>query len=143
MKQNQQLMYQNYSLSVSGRDSNNNYLVSLSYNDNQGILDATGQQRISGRVKYTRQLYKWMSITYNGFYTWRKQNPAVTSIGGTSQYRSAQYLSPMIKPTDSINELEDDERRFDNPRAVIENTTYYKIFNTAIKKIVFLPRWCN
>lgn len=130
-------LYQNYSLSVSGRDQHNNYLVSLSYNDNQGIMDATGQQRISGRVKYTRKLYKWMSITYNGFYTWRKQNPAVTSIGGTSQYRSAQYLSPMIKPTDSINELEDDERRFDNPRAVIENTTYHKIFNTATNSLTF------
>ena len=128
-------LYQNYSVSVSGRDQNNNYLVSLSYNDNEGILDGTGQQKISGRVKYTRKLYKWLSLTYNGFYTWRKQNPAVTSIGGTSQYRSAQYLSPMIKPTDSVNELEDDERRFDNPRAVIDNTTYYKIFNTATNSL--------
>ena len=130
-------MYQNYSVSVSGRDKDNNYLVSLSYNDNEGILDGTGQEKISGRVKYTRKLYKWMSVTYNGFYTWRKQNPAVTSIGGTSQYKSAQYLSPMIKPTDSINELEDDERRFDNPRAVIDNTTYDRIYSTATNTFTF------
>ena len=96
-------LYQNYALGVSGRDKDNNYLVSLSYNDTEGILDGTGQEKISGRVKYTRQLYKWMSVTYNGFYTWRKQNPAVTQIGGTSQYRSAQYLSPMIAPNDNYN----------------------------------------
>lgn len=124
-------LYQNYSVSASGRDKDNNYLISLSYNDNQGILDGTGQEKIYGRVKYTRKLYNWMSISYNGFYSWRKQNPAVTSIGGTSQYKSAQYLSPMIKPTDSINELEDDERRFDNPRAIIDNTTYNRIFSTV------------
>ena len=130
-------LYQNYSVSASGRDKDNNYLVSLSYNDNQGIMDGTGQERISGRVKYTRKFYKWMSVSYNGFYTWRKQNPAVTSIGGTSQYKSAQYLSPMIKPTDSINELEDDERRFDNPRAIIDNTTYDRIFSTTTNTFTF------
>ena len=128
-------LYQNYALGISGRDKSNNYLVSLSYNDNQGIMDATGQQRISGRVKYTRQLYKWMSMTYNGFYTWRKQNPAVTQIGGTSQYRSAQYLSPMISPTDIFNPLEDDERRFDNPRAIINNTTYERFYTTATNSL--------
>ena len=124
-------LYQNYSLAVSGRDKDNNYLVSLSYNDTEGILDGTGQEKISGRVKYTRQLYKWMSVTYNGFYTWRKQNPAVTQIGGTSQYRSAQYLSPMIAPNDNYNPLESDGRRFDNPRAVINNTTYDRIYSTV------------
>ena len=128
-------MYQNYALGVSGRDKNNNYLISLSYNDNEGILDGTGQQKISGRVKYTRQLYKWMSVTYNGFYTWRKQNPAVTQIGGTSQYRSAQYLSPMIAPNDNFNPLESDGRRFDNPRAVINNTTHDRINTTVTNSL--------
>lgn len=128
-------LYQNYALGISGRDKNNNYLVSFSYNDNEGIMDGTGQQKISGRVKYTRQLYKWMSMTYNGFYTWRKQNPAVTQIGGTSQYRSAQYLSPMISPTDIFNPLEDDERRFDNPRAIINNTTYERFYTTATNSL--------
>lgn len=124
-------VYQNYALSVSGRDKNNNYLMSLTYNDNGGILKYTGQQKISGRVKFTRQLYKWMSVTYNGFYTWRKQSPAVTQIGGTSQFRSAQYLSPMLTPYDTFNPLEDEGTRFDNPVAVINNTTYYRTFNTS------------
>ena len=128
-------MYQNYALGISGRDKDNNYLISFSYNDNQGIMDATGQEKISGRIKYTRQLYKWMSVTYNGFYTWRKQNPAVTQIGGTSQYRSAQYLSPMIAPNDSFNPLEGDGRRFDNPRAVINNTIYNRINNTSTNSL--------
>ena len=128
-------MYQNYALGVSGRDKDNNYLISLSYNDNEGIMDNTGQQRISGRIKYTRQLYKWMSVTYNGFYTWRKQKPAVTQIGGTSQFRSAQYLSPMISPEDTYNPLEDDGTRFDNPRAVINNTTYHRINNTTTNSL--------
>ena len=128
-------MYQNYALGVSGRDKNNNYLISFSYNDNEGILDGTGQEKISGRVKYTRQLYKWMSVTYNGFYTWRKQNPAVTQIGGTSQYRSAQYLSPMIAPNDNYNPLESDGRRFDNPRAIINNTTHDRINTTVTNSL--------
>lgn len=128
-------MYQNYALGVSGRDKNNNYLISFSYNNNKGILDGTGQEKISGRVKYTRQLYKWMSVTYNGFYTWRKQNPAVTQIGGTSQYRSAQYLSPMIAPNDNYNPLESDGRRFDNPRAIINNTTHDRINTTVTNSL--------
>ena len=102
-------------------------------------MDNTGQERISGRIKYTRQLYKWMSVTFNGFYTWRKQNPAVTQIGGTSQFRSAQYLSPMISPEDTFNPLEDDGTRFDNPRAVINNTTYQRINNTSTNS---LPNSC-
>ena len=130
-------VYQNYSLGVSGRDKDNNYLISLSYNNNEGIMDNTGQERISGRIKYTRQLYKWMSVTFNGFYTWRKQNPAVTQIGGTSQFRSAQYLSPMISPEDTFNPLEDDGNRFDNPRAVINNTTYQRINNTSTNSLTF------
>lgn len=130
-------VYQNYALGVSGRDKDNNYLISLSYNNNEGIMDNTGQERISGRIKYTRQLYKWMSVTFNGFYTWRKQNPAVTQIGGTSQFRSAQYLSPMISPEDTFNPLEDDGTRFDNPRAVINNTTYQRINNTSTNSLTF------
>ena len=128
-------MYQNYALGVSGRDKNNNYLISFSYNNNEGILDGTGQEKISGRVKYTRHLYKWMSVTYNGFYTWRKQNPSVTQIGGTSQYRSAQYLSPMIAPNDNYNPLESDGRRFDNPRAIINNTTHDRINTTVTNSL--------
>ena len=128
-------LYQDYSLSVSGRDKNNNYLVSLSYNDNDGIIDQTGQERISGRVRYTRQLYKWMSITYNGFYTWRKQNPAVAQIGGVAQFRNAQYLSPMIGPNDSFNPLEDEGNPYDSPRSVINNTNYYRTFNTATNSL--------
>ena len=127
--------YQNYALGVSGRDKDNNYLLSFSYNNNQGIMDNTGQEKFSGRIKYTRNLYKWMSVTYNGFYTWRKQLPSVTQIGGTSQYRSAQYLSPMIAPNDSYNPLESDGRRFDNPRAVINNTTHQRIFNTSTNSL--------
>ena len=128
-------LYQDYSLSVSGRDKNNNYLVSFSYNDNEGIIDQTGQERISGRVRYTRQLYKWMSITYNGFYTWRKQNPAVAQIGGVAQFRNAQYLSPLIGPNDSFNPLEDEGNPYDSPRSVINNTTYYRTFNTATNSL--------
>ena len=127
--------YQNYALGVSGRDKDNNYLLSFSYNNNEGIMDNTGQEKFSGRIKYTRNLYKWMSVTYNGFYTWRKQLPSVTQIGGTSQYRSAQYLSPMIAPNDSYNPLESDGRRFDNPRAVINNTTHQRIFNTSTNSL--------
>lgn len=127
--------YQNYALGVSGRDKDNNYLLSFSYNNNQGIMDNTGQEKFSGRIKYTRQLYKWMSVTYNGFYTWRKQLPSVTQIGGTSQYRSAQYLSPMIAPNDTFNPLEGDGRRFDNPRAVINNTNHQRIYNTSTNSL--------
>lgn len=122
---------QNYSLSVSGRDKDNNYLVSLNYLDGQGILKSTGQRKFTGRVKYTRQLFKWMSMTYNGFYTWRKQEPGVTQIGGTAQFRSAQFISPLLTPNDTYNPLEDEGTRFDNPVAVINNTTYWRLNTTS------------
>ncbi|MBE6251156.1 MAG: TonB-dependent receptor [Bacteroidales bacterium] len=132
----QTAFYQNYALSLSGRDKANNYLISLAYNDNEGIIQGTGQQKISGRVKYTRKLYEWLSLTYNGFYTWRKQHPASASIGGTTVGTSAQYLSPLIKPNESFNPFYDGGTRFNNPRALINGTTHYRTYNTTTNSLI-------
>ena len=123
--------YQNYGLSLSGRDKNSNYLASIAWNDTEGIIQRSGQEKISARIKVSRTLYKWLTASYNGFYVWRDQQPAKASIGGTAVINSAQYLSPMIRPIDDFNPFYDGGQRFNNPRALIDKTVHHRYYNTS------------
>lgn len=118
--------YQNYALSVSGRDDKHNYYISLSYNDTEGIIKNSGQQRFTGRVKFERQFFKWLNASYSGSYTWRRNDETLTSIGGTAYYSAAQYLSPFLKPTDTINTLYSTSggTKYNSPSILLASNTY-------------------
>lgn len=118
-------IYQNYALSLSGASDKGNYYASFSYNDAEGIIKDSGQKRFTGRVKFERQLFKWLKASYSGSYTWRHNDQAKASIGGTAWYNSAMYLNPFIKPTDSFNPLYNGGQKINNPIALIKNNTYY------------------
>lgn len=118
-------IYQNYALSLSGASDKGNYYASFSYNDAEGIIKDSGQKRFTGRVKFERQLFKWLKASYSGSYTWRHNDQAKASIGGTAWYNSAMYLNPFIKPTDSFNPLYNGGQKINNPIALINNNTYY------------------
>ncbi len=118
-------LYQNYSLSLTGRSDAGSYYGSFSYNDSEGIIKDSGQKRFTGRIKLDRQLFKWMKVGYNGSYTWRHNDETKTSIGGTSWYSAAQYLSPMIKTTDSENNLYYGGQKFNGPSALLDLNTHY------------------
>ena len=96
-------MYQNYALSLSGGTKKTSYYVSLSYNNTEGVIRRSGQERITGRVSLTHQLFNWMKVGYTGNYTWRHNDENLASIGGTGWWNSAIYLSPTIKPMDDYN----------------------------------------
>lgn len=95
--------YQNYYLSLSGGSSKTNYWVSAGYNDNQGIIKKSGEQKVSTSFSVSHQLFKNFRVGYKMSFTYRHTLPALTKIGGTGWYNSAQYLSPSIKPSDTYN----------------------------------------
>ena len=119
-------MYQNYALSLTGKTDAGSYYSSFSYNNSEGIIKDSGQKRFTGRIKLDRQLFKWMKIGYNGSYTWRHNDETKSSIGGTSWYSAAQYLSPMLKPTDIENTLYYGGQKFNNPVTVIKLNSHYQ-----------------
>ncbi|MCQ2184230.1 MAG: TonB-dependent receptor [Bacteroidales bacterium] len=122
---------QNYSLSLGGGKKDFNYFASVSYNDTQGIIQGSGQKRLTARVSFDINLFKWLKIGYSGSYTYRTQDIANASIGGTAWYNSAQYLSPLIKPGDSMNPLYNGGQRINTPRMLIDLNTYNKKYHST------------
>ena len=124
-------LIQNYTLSVTGGNEKTSYYASASYNDTQGIIQDSGQKRATARVSLERQLFKWLRVGYTGSYTFRHQDLAKANIGGTSWYNSAMYLSPLIKPGDSLNPLYNGGQKINTPRMLIDLNTYYKEYHST------------
>lgn len=125
---------QNYALSLSGKGPKSSYYSSFSYNDTPGIIQGSGQKRFTGRLSFDREFFPWLKLGYSGTYTYRNQDMAKASIGGTSYRNSGQYLSPLIGPNDYNNPLVDgnnDNRRINTPRAAIDLITNYRIFHST------------
>ena len=125
----------NYSLSLTCGNNNGSFYTSLSYNDTEGIIDGSGQKRISGRIKGDRQIFPWLKASYNGSYTFRHTDENKATIGGTSWWNGAQYLSPLLKVTDSENPLYNLGQKINTPRAMIDlntNQTKRNSMNHAI-----------
>ncbi len=125
---------QNYALSLSGKGPKSSYYASFSYNDTPGIIQGSGQRRLTGRMSFDREFFPWLKLGYSGTYTYRNQDMAKASIGGTSYRNSGQYLSPLIGPNDYNNPLVDgnnDNRRINTPRAAIDQITHYRIFHST------------
>ncbi|MBQ2371874.1 MAG: TonB-dependent receptor, partial [Bacteroidales bacterium] len=101
----------------------------------EGIIDGSGQRRFSGRIKGDRQLFPWLKAAYNGSYTFRHTDENKATIGGTSWWNGAQYLSPLLKVTDSENPLYNLGQKINTPRAMIDlntNQTKRNSMNHAI-----------
>lgn len=126
---------QNYALSLSGKGGpKSSYYASVSYNDTPGIVQSSGQQRLTGRLSFDREFFPWLKLGYSVNYTMRHQDVARASIGGTSYRQAAQYLSPFIKPGDYNNPLVDgnnDNRRINTPRAAIDLITNLREFHST------------
>ena len=130
----QTAVLQNYALSLSGKGPKSSYYASFSYNDSPGIIQGSGQKRFTGRLSFDREFFPWLKLGYSGTYTYRNQDMAKASIGGTSYRNAGQYLSPLIGPNDYNNPLVDgnnDNRRINTPRAAIDLITHYRIFHSS------------
>ncbi len=116
---------QNYALTLNGSEDKHSYYVSLSYNDTQGIIQDSGQKRITGRINLDRQVFKWLKLGYNGSYTWRHNDENKATLGGTSWYQGAVYLNPNMKPEDTFNDYYYSGAWINTPRSLIDMNTYY------------------
>ena len=90
--------YQNYVLSLSGKSKQSNYYASLTYNDQQGIIDKSGAKRYTGQLNIEHELFPWMTIGYKYNYTYRDEHPNLAEIGGQRYYQAAIFLSPLQDP---------------------------------------------
>ena len=115
---------QNYSLSLTGRTDKSSHLASFSYNDTQGIIQGSGQQRVTGRINLDKQLFKWLKVGWNGSYTYRFNDENKATLGGTSWTSAAMYLAPTIKPQDTFNDYYYSGSWIDTPRAKIDQISH-------------------
>ena len=115
--------YQDYNLSINGGTKKTRYFFSVNYNDNQGIIDNSGMQKLGNRVSIDHELFKWLKVGYKMNYTYRHNDNNLASIGGTQWWAAAQYLSPLIKPTDTFNPLYYSGQKINTPRAVLDLET--------------------
>ena len=74
---------QNYALTLNGSENKHNYYASFSYNDTQGIIQGSGQKRMTGRINLDRRIFKWLKVGYNGSYptTTRTRQPSAAPPG--------------------------------------------------------------
>lgn len=117
--------YQNYNLSISGSGTtpDNNYFASVGYNDTRGIIQNSGQSRLTARLNLNYKLLKWLKVGLQGSYTFRDQDATLAEIGGTAYYQAAQYLSPLILPTDDFNPYWGNGQKINTPRVLIDQNT--------------------
>jgi len=97
--------YQNYNLSMNGFNGKQKFYASLSYSDEQGIIQKSGKQNITGTLNVSNKVFKWLTLGAYIRYQYRLQDNFLTQIGGGGIYDAAQYLSPLITPSDSYNPL--------------------------------------
>ena len=112
--------YQNYNISMSGKEGKLDYYASLGYTDNMGIIKGSREQRVSGRVNLAYKFNKYFSLAYKGNYGFRHSNPNKVNIGGTNRSNGVIYLSPHIGLYDDTNPFYENGVRIDTPMTLIE-----------------------
>ena len=116
---------QNYALTLNGSEEKHSYYASFSYNDTQGIIQGSGQKRMTGRINLDRKIFKWLKVGYNGSYTWRHNDENKATLGGTSWYQGAMYLNPNMKPEDTFNDYYYSGAWINTPRSLFDMNTHY------------------
>ena len=107
--------YQSYNLSLNGFTGATKYLLSVNYTDNQGIIKESGESRLSVNFNASTAPFKWLSLGARLYFADRSQDDNLVSIGGTSYYNSAIYLSPFTSPTSKYNSLSTATTKYSNP----------------------------
>ena len=132
--------YQNYNFSMSGKENKLHYYTALGYTDQQGVIKDSGMKRVTARLNLAYKLFKWMTLSYRGSYTYQRQLPNKANIGGTNIYNGAIYLSPLIKPEDNWNPLYENGVTINTPAKTIELneniSDRHTTFHTAIVEVM-------
>ncbi|MCM1178468.1 MAG: SusC/RagA family TonB-linked outer membrane protein [Clostridium sp.] len=110
--------YQDYYLSLKGSSGSTRWSASIGYNNEQGIIIGSGNQRISGVFSFSTRLKPWLDAGIRASITDTRTDQTNAAISGTSA-NAAINLSPMLKITDEWNIYGADEGSggaiFDNP----------------------------
>ena len=135
--------FQEYSLSVSGKTKKTNYFASVSFSDDEGIILDSGAKRLIGRLNLGHQFNKWFKIDFNANILYRLNNNNKTSIGGTSVYGGAVYISPALDVESEINDLYNYGKGtpFNNPYITIKQSVHQRksFSNTQTIGLTFTP----
>jgi TonB-linked SusC/RagA family outer membrane protein len=108
---------QNHQLSISGGGSDYRFLLSGSYNDEEGIVTNTGLTRYIGRLNIDKDLYKNLNVGVN-LSLGRTLQQGLTSQGGSNSYNYSIRVSPLVPIHDQNS---DDGYNYANP---FETTDY-------------------
>jgi len=131
--------YQNYNFSISGKENKLHYFSALGYTDQQGVVKGSGMSRVTTRLNLAYKIFKWMTVSYRGSYTFQRQLPNRAVIGGKDHSNGAIYLSPLISPEDNFNPISENGKYINNPAKTIEMNENivdrHTTFNTAILEI--------
>lgn len=88
---------QEYIASFSGGNENTQYMFSLGYLDEEGLLKTTSFNRYSGRMNIDSQVTKWLKAGMNANYARNESNTAVENTSGSSNvWYTAQLMAPIF-----------------------------------------------
>lgn len=85
---------QQYNLSVSGGSEKNQYIVSGSYYNEEGIIKTSEYNRFNTRVNVNNQLLSWLNMSTNAVYT--NEDRHVVPEGENSILKRALYQNPLV-----------------------------------------------
>lgn len=115
--------YQNYSISMNGFQGKQKFYAAIAYSDEQGIIKKSGKQNITGTLNITNDIFKWLRVYANLRYQYRLQDNNLAAIGGTAINYAAEYMSPLIKPSDSYNPMSNSVTTQNNSVVRLEQIT--------------------
>ncbi len=120
---------QKYFLSLAGGSKTTKVYFSLGYDDIQGIVIDSDQQRLTGRLKIDHDVFKWMRLGINTQYQIRHNNKSNSSISGNAA-RAVSNLNPMMTPTETWDTLGDNGTNggsiYDSPYLKAQNLINYE-----------------
>ncbi len=92
---------QEYQMTVTGGNARNNYMFSLGYLDEEGLIKGTDFQRFSGRANVDTQVKPWFkaglntSLAHNTSNTTTLGNSAGSSTGYSNVFYSCELMAPI------------------------------------------------
>ena len=88
--------FQRHNISISGGNENNRYFVSGSYQDQQGIMLATGQKAFNFRTNIDSKVTDWLNVGANVSFTYNDNNEVTTGRYDRSPSMSALIYLPTL-----------------------------------------------
>lgn len=111
-------VYQDYYLSLKGNSGSSRWSASFGYNNEQGVIIGSGNQKISGVFSFSTKMKSWLDAGIRASITDTRTDFTNAAISGTSA-NAAINLSPILTVTDEWNWYGSDEGSggaiFDNP----------------------------